>query len=81
MISIRSRVPTTAPNVLERDYDRTVLLPTVDLARAMWEVRDAGQKQWAVIFMEMSNAGFRSRYWDRDRGVAEWRRFPPRQAN
>ncbi len=53
--------------VLERDYDRTALLPTVDLARAMWEVRDAGQKQWAAIFMEMSNAGFRSRYRDRDR--------------
>ena len=53
--------------VLERDYDRTALLPTVDLARAMWEVRDAGQKQWAAIFMEMSNAGFRSRYRERDR--------------
>ncbi len=48
--------------VLERDYDRTALLPTVDLVAAMWRVRDAGQKRWAQIFMQMSNAHYRSEY-------------------
>lgn len=48
--------------VLERDYDKTALLPTVDLVDAMWRVRDGGQKQWADIFMAMSNAHYRSEY-------------------
>lgn len=48
--------------VLERDYDRTALLPTVDLVQSMWDVRDRGQKEWARIFMQMSNARYRSRY-------------------
>lgn len=55
--------------VLERDYDRTALLPTVDLVRAMWDVRDAGQKKWASIFMEMSNVGYRARYRDFDEEI------------
>lgn len=48
--------------VLERDYDKTALLPTVDLVESMWKVRDGGQKQWADIFMAMSNARYRSEY-------------------
>lgn len=60
--------------VLERDYDRTALLPTVDLVAAMWRVRDSGQKQWRDIFMSMSNARYVSEYfpfeeeWKRTRG-------------
>lgn len=50
--------------VLERDYDKTELLPTVDLVDAMWKVRDGGQKRWREIFMSMSNAWYRSEYRD-----------------
>lgn len=45
--------------VLERDYDRTQLLPTVELVESMWEVRNRGQEAWAGIFMRMSNARIR----------------------
>ncbi|MBW3671842.1 MAG: YfhO family protein, partial [Acidobacteria bacterium] len=55
--------------VLERDYDRTALLPTVDLVRAMWDVRDAGQKKWASVFMSMSNVGYRAHYRDFDEEI------------
>lgn len=55
--------------VLERDYDRTALLPTVDLVRAMWDVRDAGQKKWASVFMAMSNVGYRAHYRDFDQEI------------
>lgn len=48
--------------VLERDYDRTELLSSVDLVESMWKVRDAGQSAWPEIFMAMSNARFRSEY-------------------
>jgi hypothetical protein len=48
--------------VLERDYDKTALLSTVDLVDAMWKVRDKGQKRWAEMFMKMSNAWYRGNY-------------------
>jgi len=48
--------------VLERDYDKTALLPTLDLLDAMWQVRDAGQKRWREIFGAMSNVRYRSTY-------------------
>jgi len=48
--------------VLERDYDRTALLPTVDFVSAMWQVRDAGQPRWREIFGSMSNVRYRARY-------------------
>jgi len=43
--------------VLERDYDKTALLPTVDIVDAMWRVRDAGVKNWREVFGSMSNVG------------------------
>ena len=45
--------------VLERDYDRTHLLPTAEFTRAMWAVRSAGVEDWAERFMAMSNARYR----------------------
>jgi hypothetical protein len=48
--------------VLERDYDKTALLPTVDLVDAMWRVRDKGQPRWAEMMMSMSNAWYRGAY-------------------
>jgi hypothetical protein len=47
---------------LDRDYDKTALLPTVDFVGAMWQVRDAGQERWREIFAAMSNVRYRSRY-------------------
>ena len=48
--------------VMERDYDETALLPTVDFVRSVWEVRASGRSDWRVPFMAMSNAWFHSRY-------------------
>jgi hypothetical protein len=66
--------PMTAGNygfrtVLERDYDRTALLPSVDLVQSMWEVRDQGQRAWAEIVMGMSNAWYRAKYRDFDEEI------------
>lgn len=49
-------------SVLERDYDKTALLPTVDLTDAMWEVKKAGKKDWQKVFMAMSNGTLRTQY-------------------
>lgn len=48
--------------VLERDYDKTALLPTVDVVDAMWKVRDKGQKRWHEMLMSMSNGRYRGNY-------------------
>jgi hypothetical protein len=50
--------------VLERDYDKTALLPTIDLVDAMWAVSRAGRSDWRQIFMGMSNARYLARYAD-----------------
>lgn len=44
--------------VLERDYDETALLPTVDLTDSMWEVRKSGRPDWLLPFGAMSNAWY-----------------------
>jgi len=49
-------------SVLERDYDKTALLATVDLTEAMWAVKKEGKKDWQKIFMAMSNAAIRTEY-------------------
>ncbi len=48
--------------VLERDYDKTALLPTVDLVDAMWRVREAGRKDWREVFGSMSNVAYIGQY-------------------
>lgn len=45
--------------ILERDYDKTALIPTIDLVDSMWKVRDAGQTRWPEIFMAMGNGRYR----------------------
>jgi hypothetical protein len=69
--------------VLERDYDKTALLPTVDLLASMWQVRDKGQKNWATMYMSMSNARFRAAYRPfeevRDEVGGDWTRAQPIQ--
>ena len=49
-------------SVLERDYDKTALLPTVDVTEALWEVKNSGRKDWREIFAAMSNAEYRTEY-------------------
>lgn len=53
--------------VLERDYDKTALLPTMDLSDAVWDVKRSGRGDWYVPFMAMSNAWYRVEYADFDR--------------
>jgi hypothetical protein len=53
--------------VLERDYDKTALLPTVDLVDSVWDVKRSGRGDWWKPFMAMSNAWYRSVYRDFDR--------------
>ena len=50
--------------VLERDYDKTTLLPTVDLIDSVWDIKRSGRADWADIVMSMSNAWFRTSYRD-----------------
>lgn len=50
--------------VMERDYDKTALLPTIDLANSVWDVKRSGRGDWYVPFMAMSNAWYRITYRD-----------------
>jgi len=50
--------------VLERDYDKTALLPTIDLTDSVWDVKRSGRSDWYEPFMAMSNAWFRAQYRD-----------------
>jgi hypothetical protein len=45
--------------VLERDYDKTSLIPTIDLTDSLWDVKRAGKADWYQPFMAMSNAWYR----------------------
>lgn len=49
-------------SALDRDIDKTTLLPTAELTVAMETVRAQGRKDWAPIFMSMSNANLRLVY-------------------
>ncbi|MDP9362112.1 MAG: hypothetical protein M3P29_11735 [Acidobacteriota bacterium] len=53
--------------VLDRDYDKTALLPTVDLIDSLWDVKRSGRTDWWKPFMAMSNAWYRAVYRDFDR--------------
>jgi hypothetical protein len=48
--------------VLERDYDKTALLPTIDLVDSVWDVKRSGREDWYAPFMAMSNAWYRGIY-------------------
>lgn len=45
---------------LPQDIDGTALIASADLLRSMFEVRDGGRKDWAEIFMAMSNVSHRA---------------------
>jgi hypothetical protein len=52
--------------VLERDYDKTALLPTIELTDSVWDLKRSGKSQWWTPFMAMSNAWYRGVYRDFD---------------
>lgn len=48
--------------VLERDWDRTHLHPTIDFTAATWKLQSARVKGWREMVMAMSNARFHTGY-------------------
>ena len=48
--------------VIERDYDKTALLPTIDFIDSVWDVKRAGRTDWWEPFVAMSNAWYRAVY-------------------
>ncbi|MEK6371493.1 MAG: YfhO family protein [Acidobacteriota bacterium] len=48
--------------IMERDYDKTALLPTIDFTDCVWDVKRAGRGDWWQPFMAMSNAWYRAAY-------------------
>jgi hypothetical protein len=45
---------------LDRDYDMTFLLPTHELVKTMWRVKERGRSDWAELFMAMTNSWYRA---------------------
>jgi hypothetical protein len=52
--------------VMERDYDKTALVPTIDFTDSLWDVKRAGKADWWQPFMAMSNAWYRGIHRDFD---------------
>lgn len=50
--------------VLERDYDKTELLPTIDLTESLWDVKRSGRGDWYEPFLAFSNGWYRAVYRD-----------------
>lgn len=48
--------------VIDRDYDKTALLPTIDFSESVWEIKASGRTDWWQPAMTMSNAWFRATY-------------------
>ena len=48
--------------VIERDYDKTALIPTIDFTDSVWDVKRSGKKDWWQPFMAMTNAEYRAVY-------------------
>ncbi|PYQ29221.1 MAG: hypothetical protein DMF56_13190 [Acidobacteria bacterium] len=48
--------------VVDRDYDKTALLPTLDLIDSVWDVKRYGRKDWWRPFAAMSNIWYRGNY-------------------
>jgi len=48
--------------VIERDYDKTALLPTIDFEDSVWDVKRSGRLDWWQPFMAMSNAWYRAAF-------------------
>ncbi len=51
-------------SVMERDYDKTNLVPSIDFVDSVWDVKRSGKSDWYAPFMAMSNAWYRGVYRD-----------------
>ena len=49
-------------SAIERDYDKTELIPTIDFTDSVWDVKRSGRADWWQPFMAMSNAWYRAVY-------------------
>lgn len=47
---------------IERDYDKTALLPTLDFIDSVWDIKRSGRSDWFVPVMAMSNSWYRANY-------------------
>src|SRR5688572_3229010 len=47
---------------IDRDYDKTALLPTLDFIDSVWDVKRRGRKDWWRPFAAMSNVWYRAEY-------------------
>jgi len=47
---------------LERDYDKTALLPSIELVESVWDVKRSGRSDWWQPFMAMANVRYRGNY-------------------
>ncbi|HUP49611.1 MAG TPA: hypothetical protein VNA04_12565 [Thermoanaerobaculia bacterium] len=67
--------------VMERDYDKTALLPTIDFTESVWDVKRSGKSDWWRPFMAMSNAWYRGVHRDfeeeKERTKGDFRRSMP----
>lgn len=57
-------VATGVHMVLDRDYDKTALIPTIHFTDSLWDVKRKGRTDWYEPFMAMSNAWYRGMYRD-----------------
>jgi hypothetical protein len=48
--------------VIDRDYDKTALLPTIDFTDSVWDIKRSGRTDWWQPVMAMSNAWYRGTY-------------------
>lgn len=48
--------------VMERDYDKTALLPTIEFTDSVWDMKRSGKSDWYAPVMAMSNAWYRALY-------------------
>ena len=47
---------------IERDYDKTALLPTIDFVESVWDIKRSGRTDWWQPVMAMSNTWYRGTY-------------------
>jgi hypothetical protein len=47
---------------VDRDYDKTALIPTIDFTEAVWDLKRSGREDWWRPVMAMTNAWYRAEY-------------------
>jgi hypothetical protein len=47
---------------VDRDYDKTALIPTIEFTEAVWDIKRGGRKDWWRPVMAMTNSWYRADY-------------------